>query len=193
MSWLDAGHLSKASVNSSPTEVVLKIGQFHFGGGRTKIRTLLGSCVSIAMWHPRLKIGGMCHYLLPRRGTGEVAAAASEGHYAEGAMQMFLRELRNTNTQPKDYIVKLFGGGCMFMDSNDSERPFTDTAAISTDVREVSSRNIIAGRDLLARHGFSISAEHTGGYGSRVLVFELWSGDVWIRRGTAMSSSGIAA
>lgn len=175
------------------TEVLLKIGQFHFGGERTRIRTLLGSCVSITMWHPRLKIGGMCHYLLPRRGVGEAAATASEGNYADEAMRMFLRELRNSGTQPKDYVVKLFGGGCMFVDGNDTERTFTDTAAISTDVREVSSRNVIAGRELLAKHGFTIAGEHTGGYGSRVLVFELWSGDVWIRRGTAMPHSGVAA
>lgn len=162
-------------MNSPTTEVMLQIGQFYFGGGRTKIRTLLGSCVSITMWHPRLRIGGMCHYLLPRRGRGETATAASEGSYAEGAMQMFLRELRNTGTQPNEYIVKLFGGGSMF------------------DAREVSSRNVDAGHDLLARHGFTLSAEHSGGYGSRVLVFELWSGDVWIRRGTALAGCAVPA
>ncbi|MFC4308706.1 chemotaxis protein CheD [Steroidobacter flavus] len=161
------------------TEVVLKIGQFYFGGGQTKIRTLLGSCVSITMWHPRLKIGGMCHYMLPQRGTGGTASVAVEGNYADEVMDMFLRELRKTGTQPKDYIVKLFGGGCMFVDAHDTHRP-------PTDVREVSTRNIAAGRALLANHGFTLSAEHTGGYGSRVLVFELWSGDVWIRRGQAV-------
>ncbi len=77
------------SNDSSPTEVVLKIGQFYFGSGRTKIRTLLGSCVSIAMWHPRLKIGGMCHYMLPHRGMGETASSAAQGNYADEVMQMF--------------------------------------------------------------------------------------------------------
>jgi chemotaxis protein CheD len=159
---------------SSMSEVVLKIGQFYFGGGRTKIRTLLGSCVSITMWHPRLKIGGMCHYMLPRRGPGETASLAAEGNYADEVMQMFLREIRHAGTRPQEYIVKLFGGGCMFVDTNE--------------IREVSGRNISAGRDLLAKHGFAISAENTGGYGSRVLVFELWSGDVWIRRGLALAT-----
>jgi chemotaxis protein CheD len=165
-----------ATMSPSLSEVVLKIGQFYFGGGRTKIRTLLGSCVSITLWHPRLKIGGMCHYMLPRRGMGETAFAAAEGNYADEVMEMFLRELRNAGTQPKDYIVKLFGGGCMF----------TDTGTLCTDVREVSTRNISAGKALLAEHGFTISAEHSGGYGSREVVFELWSGDVWIRRGLAV-------
>jgi chemotaxis protein CheD len=163
-------------LNTSLTEVVLKIGQFYFGGGRTKIRTLLGSCVSITMWHPHLKIGGMCHYMLPQRGMGGTASAAAEGNYADEVMPMFLRELRSAGTRPKEYIVKLFGGGCMF----------TDTGSVRTDVPEVSARNISAGRALLAQHGFTVSAEQTGGYGSREVVFELWSGDVWIRRGLAV-------
>ncbi len=92
-------------------DVVLQIGDFHFGGGRTRIRTLLGSCISITLWHPRLKIGGMCHYLLPRRGNTDLAQTASEGNYAEGAMQLFMRELRRTRTAPDEYVAKLFGGG----------------------------------------------------------------------------------
>ncbi len=45
--------------------VVLRPGDFHFGGGHTRISTLLGSCVSITLWHPRRLIGGMCHYMMP--------------------------------------------------------------------------------------------------------------------------------
>ena len=47
--------------------VVLRPGDFYFGGGRTRISTLLGSCVSITLWHPQRHVGGMCHYLLARR------------------------------------------------------------------------------------------------------------------------------
>ncbi|MET0535192.1 MAG: chemotaxis protein CheD [Steroidobacter sp.] len=174
-------------------EVSLRIGQFYFGSGYIKIRTLLGSCVSIVMWHPRLRVGGMCHYLLPRRGSCGIAIAAPEGNYAEGAMELFMHELRNNGTRPSEYIVKLFGGGCMFVDSKDSQRPFSDIAALRTDVREISTRNVVAGKELLSKHGFNISAENTGGVGSRTVVFELWSGDVWIRRGNALGTNGTPA
>ena len=52
---------------SNVTEVFLQPGEFHFGHARTRIKTILGSCVAITMWHPILRIGGMCHYLLPAR------------------------------------------------------------------------------------------------------------------------------
>ncbi|WP_416638624.1 hypothetical protein [Pseudomonas sp. OHS18] len=34
------------------TEVYLQPGGYHFGGPYTRVRTLLGSCVSIVLWHP---------------------------------------------------------------------------------------------------------------------------------------------
>ena len=42
-------------------------GELWSGRGAASVRTLLGSCVALTLWHPRLRVGGMCHYLLPRR------------------------------------------------------------------------------------------------------------------------------
>ena len=170
-------------------DVVLQIGDFHFGSGKTRIRTLLGSCVSITLWHPRMKIGGMCHYLLPRRGATEVAQAAGEGNYAEGAMQLFMRELRRTRTRPDEYMVKLFGGGSMFRETSGDAFAVPDPVGSCN----VADQNVRAGRELLAEHGFNIAAEQVGGFGSRLLVFEVWSGDVWLRRGGPLSSRSMGA
>ena len=48
-------------------EIFLQPGEFYFGEGKTRVRTLLGSCVAITLWHPRLHLGGMSHYVLPNR------------------------------------------------------------------------------------------------------------------------------
>jgi chemotaxis protein CheD len=42
-------------------------GRFRFGEGLPRITTVLGSCVSIILWHPQLIHGGMCHYMPPSR------------------------------------------------------------------------------------------------------------------------------
>ena len=89
------------------------------GDEDTRIKTLLGSCVSFTLWHPERKIGGMCHYMLPqrpRRNPGDPL----DGRYAEDAMQMFMLELRHSRTLPSEYQVKLFGGGIM-----STSRPIT--------------------------------------------------------------------
>ena len=67
-------------------EVFLQPGGFYFGGGRTRISTLLGSCISITLWHPARRIGGMCHFMLPTR--GQPAGAPLDGRYADEALAL---------------------------------------------------------------------------------------------------------
>ena len=93
-------------------DIFLHPGDFYFGDKETRIRTLLGSCVTITLWHPRLQIGGMCHYLLPMKHHNKQTAL--DGRYADDAIKLFLQELHRTGTWPADYEVKMFGGGDQF-------------------------------------------------------------------------------
>src|SRR3954447_16549729 len=93
-------------------EIFLQPGECYFGDRYTRIRTLLGSCVAITLWHPKLLIGGMCHYLLPQRPGAQPAILS--GKYADEAMRLLLGEIKRANTSPQDYEVKMFGGGNMF-------------------------------------------------------------------------------
>lgn len=154
------------------TEIVhLNPGEFYFGGGRTQVQTLLGSCVAITIWHPDLQIGGMCHYLLPTRGKNQ---QLSSGHFADEAMELFREQLRKTSTAASQYEVKLFGGGNMFK-----------VLGQQNTALNVAKNNIQAGIELLHRNGFSIKAQDVGGDVYRTVYLELWSGDVWVRRGTS--------
>ena len=70
-------------------DVFLQPGDFHFGAGRTRISTLLGSCISITLWHPARLIGGMCHFMLPTRGLP--GGVPLDGRYADEALALFDR------------------------------------------------------------------------------------------------------
>jgi chemotaxis protein CheD len=148
-------------------DIFLQPGEVYFGGRDTRIRTLLGSCVAIVMWHPGMLAGGMCHYMLPGAPAGK--RAALDGRYADEAMELMLREIRSVYTLPGDYQVKLFGGGHMFS----AQQPVRDD--------HVGAKNVEMARILLKRHGFSASAEHLGGVGHRTVLFDIWSGHVWVR------------
>jgi chemotaxis protein CheD len=165
-----------------PEHVFLETGELYFGGGCKRVRTVLGSCVAITLWHPRLRIGGICHYLLPRP-TASRAAGEMTAMYAEGAIRLFMRELRRAKARPEDFVAKMFGGGNMFGGVTSGERSKPLAALACGACGDVASMNVEIGRELLRRSGFRIAAENVGGWGSRVVVFELWSGDVWVRRG----------
>lgn len=146
----------------------LNPGELYFGQGHVRIATLLGSCVSITLWHPDKRHGGMCHFILDSRGA---PAERLDGRYADEAMALFLAELSQRGTRPRDYEVKLFGGGNMFASTPSASGPL-----------DVGARNVAAAEHLLAMHGFPpAKARHVGGHGHRRLLFELWNGDVWMR------------
>jgi chemotaxis protein CheD len=146
------------------TEVLLQPGEFYFGGAATRIRTLLGSCVAITMWHPARKIGGMCHYMLPSRQT---PSRPLDGKYADEAMALFMLEVARHHTRPEEYQVKLFGGGTMFPGYSEKTN--------------IALSNVRAARRLVKQHHLRLRAEDLGRNGHRNVIFDISSGHVWVR------------
>lgn len=155
-------------------DIFLQPGEVYFGGRDTRIRTLLGSCVAITMWHPGMLAGGMCHYMLP--GSPHGKRETLDGKYADEAMALMLQEIRKVCTKPEEYQVKLFGGGHMF---SAHQTPSSD---------HIGAKNVSMARTLMKRHGFSIHAEHLGGVGHRNVMFDLWNGHVWMRHQPPISA-----
>lgn len=151
-------------------EIFLQPGEFYFGGRDVRIRTLLGSCVAITMWHPGRLLGGMCHFMLPERHRPQ--SGALDGRYADDALQMFLRDIRAAGTTLPEYQVKLFGGGNMFEQHH---------CANAGKCNNVACRNVAAARHLLHQLKCNVVAEHAGMLGHRNVIFDIWSGDVWVR------------
>jgi len=149
-------------------DVFIKPGEFYFGDQEIRIKTILGSCVALTLWNPRLHIGGMCHYMLPTSNQAKQDIVL-DGRYADNAMKLFMNEIEKTNMNPADFEVKMFGGGLQF--ERASGRPVID----------VSERNIEKGRQLLNEYGFTLKSQHLGGTGYRTVVFDIKSGDVWVR------------
>jgi len=149
-------------------EIYLKPGEFRFGGGSTRMHTLLGSCVAITLWHPVLHVGGMCHFMLPSR-DGRPSSGL-DGRYADEAMQLFMQEISKRNTHSDEYQTKLFGGGNMF--------PHLMGKKTSS---EVGVRNVEAARSLLSANAFRIQSEDVGSSGHRRVILDLRDGNVWVR------------
>ena len=81
----------------------------------------------------------------------------------------FLREAVRYGTDPNEYEIKVFGGGDMFPTVAKAGR------------LAIGKQNIVAGIELLALHGQPIKARHVGGEGHRVVMFDLWDGNVWVK------------
>jgi chemotaxis protein CheD len=110
--------------------------------------------------------------MLPARQRGK--STNLDGRYADEAILLLIREILRQQTDPHSYEVKVFGGGNMF-----------SHIAMRSAARDINiaDRNIIAGQEILKQHGFAVAAEHLGGSGHRNIIFEISTGDVWVRQG----------
>jgi chemotaxis protein CheD len=168
---------------SKVIDIFLQPGEYFVGDADYRIRTLLGSCVSITLWHPARRIGAMSHFLLSRRGPATVPALFAplaphlphplevmDARYGEEAMDLMLAELRRARVAPDECQGKIFGGGNMFPQLQRNE------------VMNVGHRNGEAARGLLHAHGIRIVSESLFGDGHRQIIFDVRSGDVWARQ-----------
>lgn len=152
-------------------EVILNPGDFHFhcptpGAPQvTKLRTLLGSCVSIILWHPERRLAGMSHAVLPRR-SRRGAVGRLEGRFCDESVALFLHELSRIGTRPQYFHVYLVGGAQMYLMRNET--------------LSIGDRNVEAARSLLKQAGFLIRAEHVGMNDYRKVELDLNSGDVTV-------------
>ena len=164
------------------SDVVLQPGDLYFTGTGTAqhdraVRTLLGSCVAITLWHPTVRLGGMCHYVVPSRGRADPSAHL-DGWYADEAVHMFVDAIDRHGTRPGEYEVGMFGGGSQF--------PSQRRGAF-----DVPRQNIRAGRKLLERAGFRVGAEHVGGTGPRVVELDLDTGTIRLRHSDLCAGTGM--
>lgn len=159
------GDLGHKRINLNP-------GDLYFGEGNIVIQTLLGSCVAITVWHPTLKIGGMCHYLLPDRSHYTKNIHHPRGYYCSDVMQYFAEVFEQRKLKPSAFQVKIFGGG-QVLTSHEREN-------LEINVAEA---NISYGRNHLIASGLKINAEDVGGRRYRKVYFEVTNGNVWVQYG----------
>lgn len=148
----------------------LRPGQVFWGGAGHCVGTLLGSCVSVTLWHPVFHFGAVCHYLLPLRPQGSDA----DGRYGDDAMQSMVDCIKRSGTRIQDYEGKIFGGGNMF--------PAQMHARPGAQMDVIGNRNILAGMQFFKIHGIRQVAADVGGNGYRTILFDISTGAVWVRR-----------
>lgn len=150
-------------------EIFLQPGEHYVGDASCRIRTLLGSCVSITLWHPLQRIGAMSHFLLADRGNKRVFEL--DGKYGEEAMWLMMRDLARERVDVQECQAKIFGGGNMF------PKHARKDASLN-----IGYKNGEAAKSWLNAHGIPIVSESLYGIGHRQIIFDIASGHVWSRQ-----------
>lgn len=127
------------------------------------IATLLGSCIAVCLYEPRLKFGGMNHFMLPNSSPDKAQDDLLRGDYS---MEVLVNAMMAKGAQKTRLIAKVFGGG-------------NPVSAIRMSIGEHNAR---FAREWLAREGIAVQACDVGGPWSRKVLFDPHSGVAWCKR-----------
>lgn len=143
---------SEQVINLSPGEV-------YFGYAPKIIKTLLGSCVAITIWHEKLKIGGMCHYLMAKHSHKN-----EENLYKYGTHALnYLFQQMSAFSAAQEYQVCLFGGSNMYI--------------INTQPT-IGEQNVNFAKKWIKNNNLNLINEDTLGQMSRKITLDLSTGSI---------------
>lgn len=126
----------------------------------------LGSCVGIALYEPKLKVGGLIHIMLPDS-TG-FKDTTKWAKFADLALPKVADEIYG-KTRQKKLVAKIAGGASMFSFSSESKNA------------QIGDRNVESVKKVLKELNIPIIADHTGGNMGRTMFFNLETFEVTIR------------
>ena len=125
-----------------------------------EIMTLLGSCVAVCLWDPRLTFGGMNHYMLPLwNGDG-----LPTPKYGNVAIENLIARMLEFGCRKEQIVAKCFGGANVLGDT--SGRML------------IGERNIAVAEEILGNHRIPIVARDMGGLRGMKILFNTKTGVV---------------
>ncbi len=142
--------------------VYLYPGQIVTSGQPLMVSTILGSCVSICLWDPAAKVGGINHYLLPTNPLN----GQSDLRYGNTATERLIETLLGLGVKKQRIVAKVVSGASILTNFSDTRKSIGD-------------QNVDVARTLLAKHGINVSGEQTGGTRGRKLLFHTGNGCVF--------------
>jgi two-component system chemotaxis response regulator CheB len=137
------------------------------------ISTLLGSCVSVCLYHPAHHCGGMNHYMLPKGASGE-----SSGKYGEYAI--------NVLTQFMDRVCGGFSG---------VEAMIIGGANVVREIgrgneKNIGEKNVALAREMLKQHHIKVIKEQVGGEVGLKLHYQNWDNKLIVEPMSRTATSG---
>jgi chemotaxis protein CheD len=149
--------MTTAEVLTAPTIVTVGLGQIAVAQDVGSLTSVLGSCIGLTVYAPRLKLGLMAHIVLP----DSAGRAAQPGKFADTAIPEVVRLLREAGGSIHGASFKLTGGASMFGKAGPLQ---------------VGQANLDAVLRALAEADCSVAARHVGGNKGRRITLDCATG-----------------
>jgi chemotaxis protein CheD len=143
--------------------ISVRMGDLKVGLGENILYAIgLGSCVGVALYDARVRIGGLAHVMLPH--PLSVRRPAPVGRFASTAIKQLIDEMEQAGAARRRLYARLVGGAAMF------------EAVLNDDGPSLGQRNIEAARLALQEAGVPVHGEEVGGNHGRTVHFHVADG-----------------
>lgn len=130
----------------------------------------LGSCVGVALYYPKEKIGGLAHIMLPD--SSKARRTTSRDKFADTGLAKMLELMKKSGADPLWITARLVGGASMFKNIN------TDGNSCMFNIGQ---SNVLACREFLKNERIRLTGEEVLGSAGRTMRFDLSTGRIWVR------------
>jgi chemotaxis protein CheD len=129
-----------------------------------RLRTVLGSCVSVCLYDPELHQGGMNHFMLPE----SPSSTETSSRYGNRAMPALVGRLERLGSERRNLCASVFGGACVLFSGSS--------------LMHLGRRNVDFALAWLEENGISVVAKNVLGNSARRLEFDIETGTCTERR-----------
>lgn len=146
-------------------------GEFCTPIGSELISTILGSCISIALFDTKKCTGGMNHFMLAKNYEKNKKQKDNDlGRFGEYAVDLLLEDMLKKGSEFKNLTAKIFGG------SNVLDVPSKNSGM------QIGDSNIQFAFNYLKEIKIPIVSSDTGGIYPRKIFFDPKTSKVWLKR-----------
>ncbi len=135
----------------------------------------LGSCVGVALYDDKHKIGGLAHIMLPD--SRSMTKKGNAGKFADTAIIAMVDEMERLGSKRWDIKARIAGGACMFSIPGATNPRNVPGPCLGMQIGE---RNIEAAKAALEELKIQLICEDTGGSYGRTMRFDISNGKVTI-------------
>ena len=134
--------MTLSTVTEAPAVTQVGMGQIAVAQQPNRLTAVLGSCVGVVLYHPRLQVGALCHVVLPAS-NGRPSAA---GKFADTAIPEMLKLLEKHGAYASGMVAKITGGSCMFGNGGPMQIGEANIQAVTVMLKDAGIK--IVGRDV---------------------------------------------
>jgi chemotaxis protein CheD len=139
-------------------ETIVGMGQIVFGRAPDRLASILGSCIGVCVYHPRMRHAALAHVILP---DSQGRPPSAPGKFADTAIPHMLKLLGQAGLSTSGLVAKIAGGASMFGRNGPLQIGMANGEAVTRALAGAGIR--VIGKDVGGDRGRRISLDCTTG------------------------------